>query len=413
MINEPQPSQIQSSPPDNPLWEFVTLNDYRQPSAFAANAAKLKWVSFKRFFKRFNTENQPPLKNEDELQSLSRAHLKYLVAEIDWTGASEALDAALENWLETLPPNPAVKFIISPPHAGLTETLNRWITLHNAYRVDAPNRTQILNVNHGWLDNWPIKDQLWVLPQLEHCYLRHAQGLEAIRRFFEMAVVGDLGHGLVGCDSWSWAYLQHIWPIEQSEVLTLQGFDGSRLKRLFLHLASEAEQKKLWFRNARTGATVMLQPAQQNNQVSPDLNQLAVYCRGNFGLARVYWRDRLRAEPEQTLDAKEKNEMINTAISSEEQCIWVNDMPREPIFPNEDNDDLAFILHALLLHNGLPAALLPELLPLSYHRVMMLLLNLKSLNIVTLKNGLWKVTAFGYLGVREYLRARDFLLDAF
>lgn len=41
--------------------------------------------------------------------------------------------------------------------------------------------------------------------------MRHAGGLTLVRRLLERAVSGQLGRGLIGCDSWAWAYLQKVW----------------------------------------------------------------------------------------------------------------------------------------------------------------------------------------------------------
>lgn len=396
------------------MWEFVPLTEYCCPTAVGASAARLKWGAFKRFFTRFDKKNLAPLRDDTELQTLSQVRLDRLVPAISWDSATRALDAALNSWLATLPPEKPVKFVVGPPHSGLAELLTRWRVDHKANHIDAPDIEHILDAHDDWLTEWPAGERLWVLPQLEHCYLRHTQGLSVIRRFFEMALGGELGHGLIGCDSWAWAYLQHIWPITQSETLTLQAFDGSHLGHLFFQLASTTtEQKQTQFKNTRTGKTVLLPPSQDHNEVSPELTQLAVYCRGNAGLARLHWRDRLRAEPEQALEEKERNDPAKVTINSEQSTIWVSDIPNQPILPNEKEEDIAFILHTLLLHNGLPATLLPELVPLPHHRIMALLLNLQSSNIVTLQHDRWNVTAFGYLSVRDYLHARDFLVDDF
>jgi small conductance mechanosensitive channel len=47
---------------------------------------------------------------------------------------------------------------------------------------------------------------------------------------------GRLGKGIIGCDSWAWAYLQWVWPLAQPEALTMQAFDGEKLTRLFAFL---------------------------------------------------------------------------------------------------------------------------------------------------------------------------------
>ncbi|WP_305907332.1 hypothetical protein Q9L42_016445 [Methylomarinum sp. Ch1-1] len=412
-MKERQSAQNEGLLAQTPLWEFVRLTDYRQPSATGASAARLKWASFKRFSLRFEAEDLAPLKEESELQSLSKVGLAHLVAEIDWDKVAQAFDAALGDWRKTLPADSPVKFVVGPPFTGHGEMLGKWAARHGLCRVDAPDVEQILGAHQGWLMGWPQPDRQWVLPHLEHCYLRHANGLGLVRQLLERAVAGELGHGIIGCDSWAWAYLQHVWPIPQWDVLTLQGFDGARLARLFFQLAAGAEREQLCFKNARTGKIVLAEPDDEDHEISPELSQLAAYCRGNFGLARNYWRERLRAEPEQEEDQAEDDEEKRPLLGAREQCIWVSDVPQEPVLPVEKEEDMAFIMHVLLLHNGLPASILPELLPLPFHRIMSLLLRLRALGIVVSHNDVWRISAMGYTSAREYLRARDYSLDGF
>jgi hypothetical protein len=71
------------------------------------------------------------------------------------------------------------------------------------------------------------------------------------------------------------------------------------------------------------------------------------------------------------------------------------------------------LLHALLIHGGLPEALLPELLPFSRARCMGALLALRGAGAVQWDRGRWRVRALAYAAVREGLRGRDYLVDQF
>ncbi|MGY6277830.1 hypothetical protein [Methylomonas sp. MgM2] len=384
-----------------PLWELVRLSDYRLPKASGANVARLKWASFKRFFLRLETEKLPPLKKESELQSLPQAHLDRVVQEIDWGCAADAFDKAID-WQARLPLGTcSVKFIVGPPYAGHSQMLTTWARRNGAHQIDPPSPEQILDASSAWFKNWPEPGKLWVLPHLESCYLRHAQGLKLIRPLFEKVFGGELVNGVIACDSWAWVYLQRVWPIPEWDVLTLQGFDGARLSRLFFDLAVDSE---LAFKNAGNGKIITLDSPGAEPETSPELSQIAVYCRGNVGLARMYWRERLKAEPE----SQDQN-----PPHSEARSVWVADMPKEPVLPGNKDEDMAFILHALLLHNGLSEDILTRLLPLSHHRIVSLLLCLKDMGIVCLRHECWQITALGYIPVRDYLRSRDYMPDGF
>jgi hypothetical protein len=95
-------------------------------------------------------------------------------------------------------------------------------------------------------------------------------------------------------------------------TLTLQGFDGRRLADLFARLARAGGGRRVIYRNARTGATVLPEPealASGELEVSRELRQLAAHCRGNPAVAWRYWRQRLRTEPEsdQGQPARDRN----------------------------------------------------------------------------------------------------------
>jgi hypothetical protein len=251
-----------------------------------------------------------------------------------------------------------------------------------------------------------------VLPALERCFLRHAAGLSLARQILDRAASGRLGTGLIGCDSWAWAYLQRVFPVPQLPALTLQAFDGRRLTELFLRLSLSNGAGAVRFRNARTGASVLPDPEALESgsfDVSRELRQLAAHCRGNPGIAWRYWRQRLRAEPE----SEEAERSSEQEQSPAEWVVWLADLMEEQVPPAEQADDAVLILHALLLHNGLPDWLLPELLPLPTAQIASLLWRMEALGIVELADERWRVAALGYATARRMLRERTYLVDAF
>lgn len=406
-------SQKQDSASQPTLWEFVRLVDYQVPSPVGASAALEKWASLKRAFRGDGSAEQAPVKAEADLRTLSQSRLQRLVGPIDWRCAATALDAALADWLHASKPDALVKFVIGQPHCGHPEILAHWAARHRASLVEAPSAEQILAGDERWFEAWPEADRLWVLPQLEHYYLRHADGLRLVRRLLEQAASGALGRGVIACDSWAWAYLQEVWPVPQPEALTLQAFDGLRLARYLAELASCQGGGCLRFRNATTGKEVHLEPGEGDAKVSPEINRLAVHSRGNIGSAWSSWRASLRATPEQDDDARERASELEQETNPDDEVVWVSAALQEPVMPAEKGEGMAFVLHALLLHNGLPAWLLPRLLPQPDHRLASSLLQLQSQGVVTLVGERWQVSVTAYAVVRDFLRRRGFLRDDF
>ena len=387
------------------LWEFVPLGDYQPPSMPASSALKDAWNALKRVFRNMETDIAEPAREEARLRSLPQVRLEHLVTPIDHDEPASALDVALGDWLEEAgKPTRAVRFVVGQPHGGNAETLRRWAARHDAPVIAPPSYAQILDGNTAWFDAWP-ENEPWVLPDLAHCYLRHARGLDLVRTLLERAESGGLGRGLIGCDSWGWAYLQRVWPVPRPDALTLQALDGPRLARLLTHQIEPGGRQRIHFRNAANGQDILTIPSTGDSGAEvtscTELAQLAAHARGNVGVALAYWCESLREQPE------------SEDVESEpaEENIWVSARIGEPSLPIESDEDIALILHALLLHDGLPASLLPELLPLPHHHCMALLLRLRNAGLVECGEDQWKVSATGYTPVRGLLQRRDYLTD--
>lgn len=216
------------------IWAFVPLADYNVPKLPSRSALANAWKYCKRLFRSKDEESSMPGKQETKLQALPQDQLERLVAFLDWQSAVAALDESLCNWLAAAKPDARVMYVVGQPYNGHSEIVRLWGERYQAMKIASPSYDEILTNDARWFDNWPQKDQLWVMPNLEHCYLRHPNGLKLVRRLFEDMEQGKLGKGVIGCDSWAWAYFQHIWPVSQPEALTLRDFDGHRLAHFFL-----------------------------------------------------------------------------------------------------------------------------------------------------------------------------------
>lgn len=199
-----QPNEKAEKPGAIALWEYVPISDFECPIVLSADVARQKWRLFKRLFT--NTDHSSaPIKSEEVLQTFLRARLDELVPAINWHAAVGALDCALGDWIQNQPNESPVKFIVGQLFMGNGEILALWTSRHNARLIAKPKQEQILNNDQSWLNYWPDSQSCWVLPNLDQYFLRHAEGLALIRRFLALALNGDLGTGLIGCDSWSWA----------------------------------------------------------------------------------------------------------------------------------------------------------------------------------------------------------------
>lgn len=393
------------------LWKFVPLSEYQLPAGMSLSRATMKqWSMLKGLFRSNKDELQVPAKAESELRSMPQARLENLAPPVDWKSAVAALDVALTPWLKTLPEGKNVQFVIGQPFFGHQDILTAWANKNNAAVINAPPRHELLKPDPCELSLKDKGTELWVMPSLEQFFLRHASGLDVVRRLLEQAASGHLGAGLIGCDSWAWEYLKRIWPFPVKSAFTLQSFDGDQLTRYFAGNVSSTE--KYLFCHAKTGECILPSAdtlSSGDYEVNQELKQLALHCRGNLGTAWSYWRNRLRSVPE----ADHAGSNVTTEEQKTHSKIWISSDLVEPDMPLDGAEDIALVLHALLIHNGLSADLLAAILPLSTSHVFSILLRLQAAELICCREETWQVVPLGYATVRRFLVARGYLADSF
>ena len=390
------------------LWRFAPLTDFRPPSPPVSSAASRTWSSLTWLFGGGGDKAQPPVPDREELQSLPPDQMARLAPLPDWSVAAASLDHALADWWRQDDPEQPVRFLVGPPFSGQAEMVHRWGTALGATVITEPTSEQILGADYRWLEDWPDTAPLWVLPRLERCFLRHAGGLSLVRRLLDRAQGGTLGCGLIGCDSWAWAFLEYAWPVGRPDALAVQAFDGEGLARLLAALATPRAGERIRFRNARSGDDLLAAPFAEGDPVPSGIAHLAAHCRGNAGLAANLWRRRLCARP----DGAEEG-AAHTQDDQPAEVIYVADIIPE-IRPSAGcSEEEVLLLHTLLVHHGLAESLLGDLLPLPASRTAAGLRRLQQDGLAELHDGRWQVAAPAYVAVRDLLRGRDYLCDTF
>jgi len=395
------------------IWEYVSVADYQRPSTPVSQTAKKGLTFFQDFLQRDEPDEEGPLKKADELRRLSDRQIERIAPALDWTGGAEALTTHLEEWLAREESDQSIILLVGPPYSGLTEIVPCWAEQQGWPLLEPPGAEQILAEDCTWFTSQHSNGEPWVLPSLERAYLRHANGLNLIRRFMEEASAGSLGRGLIRCDSWAWSYLRHIWHGRRPMTLTLQAWDQSRLTNQLQKLAASAGGQQCTVRQADNGRYVL--PSADEEQTTEDpsdfLQLLAAHSRGIWGIAWEIWRNSLRTAPdvdlEEELEEAEDQELHHT--------VWVTswDQIEQPALSSEAERDDAFVLHALLLHNGLSLQSLQQLLFLSPTQVMETVYRLEKSGIVTLNDTVWQVAPQGYPSVHDFLQIRGYLVDQF
>lgn len=397
----------------SPLCSFVPMSEYNLPAEPVSLTVKKGINIFRRIFHRAEEETVSPLKKGDELRKMSDWMLDRIAPEPDWDEAAAALDETLDNLFGQSKSDSRVVLLVSPPYSGYREILSAWAEQYSSSMVSPPSPEQILEGEVAWLKDLGGSSGAWVFPELERAYLRHANGLDLVRNFLSQASAGNFGHGMIGCNSWAWAFLRHVWQGRPPFTLTLQAFDEGRLAECFRRLASDVSRQQLLFRASDSGNHVLPPPegVEVSGQASSYLKLLAAYSRGVHGVARAIWRSCLQTEPDDEIT----EEMMQEDPKLPHQTVWVTpwDERKHLSLGANTGHDKAFVLHALLLHQGLPFDLLQKVLPISPNRLMETLSLLEKNGIVIQQEGVWSVTALGYIPVRQFLQEQGYLVDDF
>lgn len=326
-------------------WQWVTVDDYEKPAIPTTIKVKKWWQKFIGWV----TPDDEQEAEEEQSQAL----------ELSFDEAAEALDECFADWLHDDKDN-SLRWIIAPPHSGVTEAVQKWVEKQQITELSLPDRALLSDPNTASLPEFPPKGNIsspWIMPQLAHGFLRQTNGLRWVREFFSQVLSGDAGKGIIVCDSWAWAFLEKVWPVPVNQLWTLQALDQDALQKLGL---------------ARGDGR---------------LRALAALSRGNAGVAAAY-SDRYQRDSEQAFET--------------------------PVLPSDISDATAFVCYALLLHKGLSKAHLVQVLPIvSASQLEIQLQVLKQRGLIEREQELWYVTARGYPVVRELLAARDFWLDRF
>lgn len=408
------------------LWRFIPLAQFeaerpQEPTQEAVrHGLQALWQRLSG-----NRSAQTEAETPEEARSLKSAPqgmMDMAVPRAEWAKVGGAgLDEALGGWLEQKSGSQA---IVGGPASGVDEMVRAWAQ-DQGLRVLTPPGPQTLLSDEDWLGDWLGQQvaegegdgQRVILPGLERCFLRHADGLEGVRRLLDL-IWQDRITCLLTCDSWAWAYLNRVVQIEAilPAPLTLAPLDATALTVWFRELAERHEPQNLTFRQATNGRPVLPSaPAGQeadDNAVKTDrdfLIHLAARSRGNPGVARAIWRESLQVNSAEEVKSKAQEE----AAADRGYTMWVNPWAKLslPSLPSSADREAAQVLHTLLLHNGLSAELLADLLPLGRAKVMQIIQQLRAARLVASEAGRWTITPLGYPAVRTFLGREGFLAD--
>lgn len=365
----------------------------------------------------------------DDLPALSERQRQRFAPEPDFSALAQALALQIDqNRAESSNPRD-VAVLVAPPFSGIREALARWPLADVAagapgvgHAVIAPPQNLLMNEDEAalWWDSQDLT-RPWVVPELADFWLRHMSGLALIRELFRRIAAGDAGQGVVGCSSWCWQFWASYISDLNLAPSTPAPLDGDLLGVWLAHLSQRHSHTQVTARMTHDGRYVLPLDEQVDGKKvkrSGLLRDLAATSRGNPGVALAIWRAALRAEPEVGTEAAEEESSGRDEHNGHKApCCWVIPLGQLslPTLPQSRERTVGFVLHALLLHDGLDETGLELVTGVSAHQLSHSLSRLARAEIIARReySGHWHVTALGYPTTRRHLQSWGFPVDAF
>ncbi|MGR9114321.1 MAG: hypothetical protein ACU85E_01040 [Gammaproteobacteria bacterium] len=395
-----------------PLWEFVPLNEYNAPSPPMAYRVKGGITGLWQKLKPAETKPESPLSEDDVLKFLPDRIKRSILPTPNWHPAALALDKTLESNGQ----DHEHTAVVAPPCCDDDAILKNFAGIRNWRLIEPPSNEQVLSGDIRWLDTLTNTASPWVLPNLEKCYLRHHRGLALVRQLFIRLQRGTLQPGVIGCDSWAWAFFQQLMPELLPPSFALQALDHLKLARWLRDLTLIPNGRQISFRQSDNGEDVLplaSRPISGSENIDasyPFLKELASYSRGIPGIALSIWSGALRSLPEQT----PRTAPPSNTKTDELETVWLPPWKQLNLAkPSGISVEQHLVLHNLLLHSSLANTHLPSTLPFSAIECNRAVSALKNANLIELQSDQWRVKATAYPAVRQLLHDRGYLIDAF
>lgn len=397
-------------------WHTIRLHEFRAPKEPTSEALRQTFTDLWHRLWHRSEHALPNLEDVPELKSAPRSLLDRLVpTPAELPGAAQAIHELLDDHYEQEASRGPVLVLVVPPHMPVEPHIRSWAKEREIPAFNPPTPRDIMKEPTAWLDaHLPVDAEYAVIPHLERYYLRHYRGLYLVRRYIE-SLWQSGQRGIVTCDSWAWAFLEHVCPTNllQPHPFTVAPFEADDLEVWIRTQVRQTYSVPVTFRRADSGKKAVRDETDDDDQFSDEyLVHLAAYSRGNPMVAWSIWRDSLSiaAADEDNIKPSAQAE----AAEDRGHTVWVSQWERvaRPALSGSIGTTRQFLLHSLLLHGGLDLTTLQSVLTIPLAEVGRHIQPLQSAGIIEGQGDRWQVTAAAYPAIRSYLHQEGFLVDS-
>lgn len=315
------------------------LGEYGWPSMPTEEAVHRAWARVKAVFE--GTDDDPFIA-DDQLERTTLEMLDAVAAPPACGPVVDEIARAVAAWRSDSQAG-HLKVIVTPPcdENGVVETFAD----QQGHTILSPPERQALLARPAA----PVPDLggdgLLVVPQLERWFVRHRNGLGAIRALLA-AVYEQDRPVLIGCNSWAWAFLTKAVDINLlfPTPVTFQPFDADRLRDWFSDLSTASATQEIAFRLPGTGQDVF--STEGGAQGGHYFRTLAAHSLGVPWVAWHLWR--------RSLFSGRPNDSDDSADDTPEaddsgRTLYVGEFD-QIILPGKRPQTALLVLHALLIH---------------------------------------------------------------
>jgi hypothetical protein len=399
---------------EKPAWDFIRLEKYSPPSQPAAETVRKSLLGIFASFRKPAANSPDAVMAQPSLASVPAYLLERAAAPPNWEVLLPGMAQEIGQRLESKAANP-ISLFVHAPNSGVPGAITAWAKENNWWIIEPPATAEVLDSPEAWIERLAEIEQTPIaIPDLALFYRRHHAGFKLIQDL--LAWIHQRSQPcLLGCSSWAWAYLVKAISLQSflPAPLALSPRSADDLAEWFTDLSAGVQKFGFVFRQADTGKFV-LAPAQNgsletSNDLSDFTRYLAAYSRGNAGAAWAIWRRSIQYDIDDEIDEK----VLETVEADKRRTLWVKrwskleflDIGVKLLQPH------LFLLHTILLHNGLPVTDVALLLPAIYPQAEQSLYQLQAYDLIEKVGDRWQVRAARYPAVRGVLNQEGFLCD--
>lgn len=339
-MGAPDVRSVPAPPAPDAVRQLKPLGEYDWPSMPTEEAIHRVWERAKAVFRR---EKADPFVADDQLERTTLEMLDEVAAPPACGPVVDEIARAVCEWQ---PDSSAghLKVIVVPP-CDENSVLATFADRYGHPVLSPPARAALLARPAAPV---PVLDgdTLLVVPQLERWFLRHRNGLGAVRAL--LAALYESGRPtLIGCNSWAWAFLSKAVDVDQllPAPVTFQPFDAERLREWFSDLSMASATQEIAFRFPGSGQDVFSVDGAADSETY--FRTLAAHSLGIPWVAWHQWRLSLFRGREASLS--DGGATVDDAAGDSGETLYVGDFDRV-ILPGMHPQTALLVLQALLIH---------------------------------------------------------------